>query len=116
MMRVRRQETVQQLPAIIGWLLVGVPVVTLMLRFGMRAVGVRPDVPLPSFVYGVTTWLVTPFYSFLPADVRFDRSALEVAALAAAGSIFLAAVAIYLLFVIVSGTRNRQHTSLTPNP
>jgi hypothetical protein len=103
MMRVRRQETVQQLPAIIGWLLVGVPVVTLMLRFGMRAVGVRPDVPLPSFVYGVTTWLVTPFYRFFPADVRFDRSALEVAALTASGSIFLAAVAIYLLFVLVFG-------------
>lgn len=101
MMRVRRQETIRQLPAIIGWLLVGVPAVTLMLRFGMRAVGVRSDVPLPSFVYWVTTWLVTPFYRFFPADARFDRSALEVAALAAAGSIFLAAVGIYVLFVLI---------------
>jgi hypothetical protein len=101
MMRVRRQETIRQLPAIIGWLLVGIPVVTLMLRFGMRAVGVRSDVPLPSFVYWVTTWLVTPFYRFFPADARFDRSALEVAALAAAGTLSLAAVGTYLLFVLI---------------
>lgn len=102
MMRERRQETIRQLPAIIGWLLVGVPVVALLLRFGMRAVGVRPDVPLPSFVYWVTTWLVTPFYRFFPADARFDRSALEVAALAAAGSLFLAAVVIYLITLLLS--------------
>src|SRR5690348_16842239 len=100
-MRVRRQEIIRQLLPMIGWLLVGVPAVTLMLRFGMRAVGVRSDVPLPSFVYWVTTWLVTPFYRFFPADARFDRSALEVAALAAAGSLFLAAVVIYVLFVLI---------------
>ena len=101
MMRVRRQETIRQLPAIIGWLLVGAPVMALLLRFGMRAVGVRLDVPLPSFVYGVTAWLVTPFYRYFPVDARFDRSALEVAALAAAATLFLAAVGIYVLFVLI---------------
>lgn len=100
-MRVRRQETIRQLPAIIGWLLVGVPAVALMLRFGMRAVGVRSDVPLPSFVYGMTAWVVTPFYRYFPADARFDRSSLEVAALAAAGAIFLATVGLYVLFVLI---------------
>lgn len=107
-MRVRRQEIIRQLPAIIGWSLVGVPVVTLLLRFGMRAVGVRSDVPLPSFVYWVTTWLVTPFYRFFPADARFDRSALEVAALAAAGSIFLAAVGAYVIGLLAATLRERS--------
>ena len=101
MVDVRRQGPIRQLMPIIGWALVGVPVVALLLRFGMRAVGVRPDVTLPSFVYGVTTWLVTPFYRYFPVDARFDRSALEGAALAAAGAIFLAAVGIYVLFVLI---------------
>ncbi len=102
MVDVRRQGPIRHLLPMIGWLLVGVPAVALMLRFGMRAVGVRTDVPLPSFVYGVTDWLVTPFYSFFPADARFDRSALEVAALAAAGTLFLAAVGIYLITLLLS--------------
>jgi hypothetical protein len=109
MVDVRRQGTIRQLLPIIGWALVGVPVVALLLRFGMRAVAVRPDVTLPSFVYGVTTWLVTPFYRFFPVGARFDRSALEVAALAAAGSIFLAAVGAYLIGLLLSaalGNRN----------
>ena len=101
MVDVRRQGPIRQLLPIIGWALVGVPVVALLLRFGMRAVGVRPDVTLPSFVYGVTTWLVIPFYRYFPVDARFDRSALEVAVLAAAGAIFLAAVGIYVLFVLI---------------
>jgi hypothetical protein len=107
MISVRRQETTRQVLPIIGWLLVGVPVVALMLRFGMRATGVRPDVPLPSFVYGVTSQVVTPFYSFFPADARFDRSALEVAALAAAGSIFLAAVGAYVIGLLAATLRER---------
>jgi hypothetical protein len=74
----------------------------LVLRFGMRAVGVRPDVPLPSFVYGVTSDFVAPFYRYFPADARFDRSSLEVAALAAAGAIFLAAVGAYLIGLLLS--------------
>jgi hypothetical protein len=101
MVDVRRQGPIRQLLPIIGWALVGVPVVALLLRFGMRAVGVRPDVTLPSFVYGVTIWLVIPFYRYFPVDARFDRSVLEVAALAAAGAIFLAAVGIYVLFVLI---------------
>ena len=106
---VRRQGPIRQLMPIIGWALVGVPMVALLLRLGMRAVGVRSDVPLPSSVYGVTTWLVTPFYSYFPVDTRFDRSALEVAALAAAGAIFLAAVGAYLIGLLLSaalGNRN----------
>jgi hypothetical protein len=101
MVDVRRQGPIRQLLPIIGWLLVGVPTVALLLRFGMRAVGVRPDVPLPSFVYGVTAWLVTPLYRYFPTDARFDRSALEVAALAVAGTIFLVAVGAYVLFVLI---------------
>ena len=89
------------LPAL-GWALVGVPVAMLVLRFGMRAVGVRPDVPLPDFIYRVTSDFVSPFYRYFPADARFDRSALEVAALAAAGAIFLAAVGAYLIGLLLS--------------
>ena len=104
MVDVRRQGPIRQLMPIIAWALVGVPVAALLLRFGMRAVGVRPDVTLPSFVYGVTTWLVTPFYRYFPVDARFDRSVLEVAALATAGAIFLAAVGAYLIGLLLSAS------------
>jgi hypothetical protein len=55
----------------------------------------------------VTAWLVTPLYSFFPADARFDRSVLEVAALAAAGSIFLAAVGAYVIGLLAATLRER---------
>lgn len=96
------------IPAIIGWVLVGLPVVALMLRFGMRAVGVRSDVSLPSFVYWATAWVVAPFYRYFPADARFDKGVVEVAALAAAGAVFLAAVGIYLIgFLLATALRRR---------
>ena len=80
----------------------GLPVVALMLRFGMRAVGVRSDVSLPSFVYWATARVVAPFYRYFPSDARFDRGVVEVTALAAAGAVFLAAVGVYALVFVIS--------------
>lgn len=78
----------------------------LLLRFGMRALGVRPDVAFPGLVYAVTAPLVQPFYSSFPLPApygnRFDVAVIETASLAAAGAVLVAAVAIlviYLLFV-----------------
>ena len=84
----------QAIPAILGWTLVGAPVVALLLRFGMRSLGVRENVPLPGFIYWATDRIVSPFYSYFPADARFDRGSMEVATLAAVGAIFLVAVVV----------------------
>jgi hypothetical protein len=87
----------QAIPAIVGWTVVGVPVVALLLRFGMRALGVRENVPFPGFIYWATDRIVSPFYHYFPADARVDRGSIEVATLAAAGAIFLVAIAAYLI-------------------
>jgi hypothetical protein len=84
----------QAIPAIVGWTLVGVPVVALLLRFGMRALGVRENVPFPSFIYWATDRLISSFYHYFPADARFDKGSIEMATLAAAGAIFLVAVVV----------------------
>lgn len=93
-----RQSSAPHIPrSAFGWAVVGLPVVALLLRFGMRALGVRTDVPFPGFIYSVTAPLVEPFYRFFPANPRFDTSVVEVASLAAAGAVFLVAVGVYLI-------------------
>ncbi len=84
----------------------GLPVVGLLLRFGMRALGVRTELPLPGFVYSVTAPLVEPFYRFFPANPRFDTSALEAASLIAACALFLVAVMVYVLVVALTYLRD----------
>jgi len=81
--------------------------VTLGLRFAMRAVGVRGDVPLPALIYSLTAPLVDPLYRYFPTSERFDFKAVEVASLAAAGVIFAVAAGIYLLALFVFGGRSR---------
>src|SRR3954470_23283817 len=80
-------------------------VTLLLLRFGMRALGVRPDIAFPGLVYGLTAPLVQPFYRFFPLPApygeRFDIAVVEAASLAAAGAFFLVALAIYVIWVLL---------------
>ena len=83
----------------------------LLLRFGMRALGVRPDVSLPGLVYSVTAPLVQPFYTFFPLPTpygnRFDIAVIEIAPLAAAGAVLLVALALYTVIVLLPSARFR---------
>ena len=90
------------LPAV-GWLVVAIPVLALLLRFGMRALGVRTDAPLPDFTYSATAPMVEPFYVMFPANPRFDTGVIELASLVAAGVIFAGAVMAYLLLLVIIG-------------
>lgn len=75
----------------------------------MRALGVRPDVPFPNFIYSLTTPIVDPFNRFLPANPRFDTNVFEPAAVLAAVTLFVAVVLIYLLvYVLLTITRPRS--------
>jgi hypothetical protein len=87
----------------------------LLLRFGMRALGVRPDIGFPGLVYGLTGWLVQPFYRLFPLPTpygaRFDTPIVEIASLGAAGAVFLATLAIFvvgLLAVFLVGRQRRR--------
>src|SRR4051794_7216370 len=91
-----RRLTLTSAPTTALWLLAALIVVLLGLRFGMRALGVRDDVPVPGLVYRVTEPLVSPFYRFFPADLRFDYHGFEVAALAAAGAVAGMALLVYV--------------------
>jgi len=79
--------------------------VLLLLRFGMRALGVRPDIAFPGLVYGLTNPLVQPFYRFLPLPTpngaRFDTPNIETASLAVAGTVFVVALAIYVIGLVI---------------
>ena len=86
------------------WLATGLVVMLLALRFGMRAVGVRDDIPLPGSIYSLTAPLVQPFYRLFPAPERFDYYAIEAASLAAAGSVVAAALALYVALLLLSGS------------
>lgn len=78
------------------------------LRFGMRLLGVRQDIPFPSIIYGITAPLVQPFYSMLPANERYDAPAVEVASLAAIGVVLTVALIVYTVGrLFVHLTRNR---------
>jgi len=91
-------------------------VTLLLLRFGMRALGVRPDIAFPGFVYSLTAPLVQPFYRFFPLPTpygeRFDVVVVETASMAAAGALVLAALVVYVLWLLLfrrnSKTNNAQ--------
>ena len=92
----------QRLASLLLWLPAAVIVTMLCLRFGMRAVGVRDDIPFPSFVYALTGPLVDPFYRFFPADTRLDYRVVEVASMVAAGVILAIALALYVVGLLLS--------------
>ncbi len=99
-----------QLASMHLWLAIAATVSALSLRFGMRAVGVRDDIPFPGLIYSVTAPLVQPFYRYFPVSDRFDHDAIEVASLVAAASVLLVALGIYaagLLLFDHAGTRGR---------
>src|SRR3954447_7770215 len=73
--------------ALILWLIPGLLISLLCMRFLMRALGVREDIPFPGFVYDVTTPLVSPFYRYFPVSPRFDVNAVEIASLAAVATV-----------------------------
>ena len=80
-------------------------VTLLLLRFGMRVLGVRPDIAFPGLVYGLTAPLVQPFYRFFPLPTpygeRFDIAVVEMASLAAAGAVFLVALAVFVAWLLL---------------
>jgi uncharacterized protein YggT (Ycf19 family) len=81
------------------WVAAGLAATLFCLRFGMRALGVRPDIPLPGLLYSLTAPLVQPFYKLFPVTDRYDRYDLpvvEVAALAAAGSVLGVTLLVYV--------------------
>jgi uncharacterized protein YggT (Ycf19 family) len=86
-------------------------VCALALRFAMRAIGVRGDVPLPGFVYSVTAPLVEPFYRFFPASERFDLREIEMASVAAAGSVLAVVLGLYAVGLLVFSEPHSTHDS-----
>src|SRR4051812_20384724 len=103
------------LPALL-WIAAAGIEVALSLRFAMRALGVRDDIPFPGLIYSLTAPLVRPFYRWFPAEARFDVSALEVASLVAAGVAVAAALVIYVAGLLASGVgrgveRDVAHTA-----
>ena len=94
------------------WLATAAVVAALGLRFAMRAIGVRDELPFPTLVYSLTAPLIEPFYPYFPAPERFDFRALEVASLAAAGATIALALGVYALgLLIVSGPRSQVSRS-----
>ena len=93
------------------WLLwVGVAVVAglFLLRFGMRALGVLPDLPVPGAVYAVTAPWVERLYGILPpASLRFDEQVIEVASLAVAGGVVALGLAAYVLALLAGWALRR---------
>jgi hypothetical protein len=72
-----------------------------LLRFGMRALGVLPDLPVPGAVYNVTTPAVERLYGALPpSSGRFDEQVIEVASLAAAGGVVALGLVAYVLSLL----------------
>src|SRR5438067_2414353 len=87
---------------VIWWVVVAALVTALGLRFAMRAVGVRGDVPFPGVVYSLTAPLVAPFYGLFPlGDARFDHPVIEVASLVAAGVVVAVALVGYAVWLVV---------------
>jgi hypothetical protein len=102
---VPRLTFVLRLSSFILWSGAALIVSLLLLRFGMRALGVRPDVAFPGLVYGLTDPLVQPFYRFFPLPApygaRFDTPIVEIASLGATAVACAAALAIYLVGLIL---------------
>jgi uncharacterized protein YggT (Ycf19 family) len=78
-------------------------VTALALRFAMRALGVRDDIPFPGLLYSLTAPVVQPFYRFFPLNARFDYHAVELASLAAAGSVLAVALVLYIVILLIVG-------------
>ena len=95
-------------PVAVLWLLTACGVTLLGLRFFMRAIGVRDDLPFPTFVYGSTAPLVSPFYRLFPTDSRFDYPAIEPASLMAAGVLVAISLAIYVLALVVNARNSNR--------
>ena len=71
------------------------------MRFTIRAVGVRDDIPLPGAIYAFTASFIEPFYRFFPSEnARFDYPALEIASLAAAATIIALALMVYAISLL----------------
>jgi hypothetical protein len=92
---------------VVLWVVTGTVVTLLGLRFGMRLIGVRGDVPLPGAIYAITLPLVERFYAAFPVSDRFDYPAVEVASLVAAGVVVGAAVVVYAVGLLVSAFLER---------
>jgi hypothetical protein len=93
------------------WLLwVGVALVAglFLMRFGMRALGVLPDLPVPGTVYALTASWVERLYGVLPpTSPRFDQAAIEVASLAMAGAVVGLGLAAYVLWLLAGWALRR---------
>jgi len=93
------------------WLLwMGVAVVAglFLLRFGMRALGVLPDLPVPGLVYTVTSPAVERLYGVLPpTSQRFDQAVIEVASLAVAGGVVALGLVAYVLSLLAAWALRR---------
>ncbi len=90
------------------WLATAALVAALAMRFAMRVVGVRDDLPFPELIYSFTAPLVEPFYRFFPlGDARFDYRVFEVASLAAAGVVIIFALVVYVVGLLVEGLIRR---------
>jgi hypothetical protein len=86
-------------------------IVLLLMRFGMRAVGVRDELPVPSAVYAITEPLVEPFYRYFPLeDARFDYYVLEAASLAAAAVVVAMGLGVYVVGLLAAGLVYREST------
>ena len=87
-------------------------VTLLLLRFGMRALGVRPDVPFPSLIYGLSAPIVQPFYRFFPLPApygeRFDIAVVETASLAAVGFVMVVTLAIFVAGLVFSSIMEHE--------
>jgi hypothetical protein len=90
-------------------------VTLLLLRFGMRALGVRPDVAFPGLIYSLTAPLVQPFYGFFPLPTpygeRFDIAVVETASLAAVGFVTVVILAIFVAGLIFSSLIEHERRS-----
>jgi hypothetical protein len=90
------------------WVAVAVAAGLFLLRFGMRAVGVLPDLPVPGMIYTVSSPAVERLYEVLPPpSYRFDQAAIEVASLAAAGAVVALGLAAYVLALLASWALRR---------
>ena len=100
---------ISKLLAFAWWLIVAVVAAMLLMRFGLRAVGVRDELPVPSAVYALTNPLVEPFYRYFPLqDARFDYHVVEAASLAAAGVVVAVGLALYAIALLLTALLVRR--------
>src|SRR5437867_5826922 len=92
------------------WLVSALVVTALGLRFAMRALGVRDDIPFPGLVYSLTAPLVQPFYRYFPAPERFDYHVVEGASLVAAGVALVLALIIYVAGLLAQSIFAKRET------